>query len=42
MRDRIAKMHAHGVRVRVMQGADSMLENLAKQVLVDVRGALSR
>jgi 2-keto-3-deoxy-L-rhamnonate aldolase RhmA len=42
MRDRVAKMHAHGVRICLMQGADSMLENLAKQVLVDVRGALSR
>jgi 2-keto-3-deoxy-L-rhamnonate aldolase RhmA len=40
MRDRVKRMHEHGIRICLMQGADVMLENLAKAVLADVRGAL--
>ena len=38
---RVRKMHEHGVRICLMQGADSMYENFAKSLLTDVRGALS-
>ena len=41
MRARVQRMHGHGIRICLMQGADSMLENLAKAVVNDVRGALA-
>ena len=41
MRARVQRMHEHGIRICLMQGADSMLENLAKAVVNDVRGALA-
>ena len=41
MRARVQRMHQHGIRICLMQGADSMLENLAKAVVKDVRGALA-
>ncbi len=37
---RVQRMHQHGIRVCLMQGADSMLENLAKAVLTDIRHAM--
>lgn len=37
MRDRVKRMHDHGIRICLMQGADSMLENLAKSVIADIR-----
>lgn len=37
---RVARMFDHGIRVVLMQGADSLFENLAKSLLGDVRGAL--
>ena len=40
MRDRVQRLHQHGIRICLMQGADSMLENLAKAVLGDIRQAL--
>jgi 2-keto-3-deoxy-L-rhamnonate aldolase RhmA len=41
MRDRVKRMHDHGIRICLMQGADIMLENLAKAVLKDIRGVIS-
>jgi 2-keto-3-deoxy-L-rhamnonate aldolase RhmA len=38
--ERVRKMHEHGVRICLMQGADSMLENFAKSLLSGVRGAI--
>jgi 2-keto-3-deoxy-L-rhamnonate aldolase RhmA len=40
MRARVQRMHQHGIRICLMQGADSMLENLAKAVLMDIRNVL--
>ena len=40
MRDRVKRMHEHGIRICLMQGADIMLENLAKAVIADIRGVL--
>ncbi len=40
MRDRVKRMHEHGIRICLMQGADIMLENLAKAVLADIRGVI--
>jgi hypothetical protein len=40
MRDRVKRMHEHGIRICLMQGADVMLENLAKAVIADIRGVL--
>jgi 2-keto-3-deoxy-L-rhamnonate aldolase RhmA len=39
--DRVKRMHQHGIRICLMQGADSMLENFAKSLLLDVRGAIA-
>lgn len=41
MRGRVQKLHEHGVRICLMQGADSMLENLAGAMLSDIRGAVA-
>lgn len=38
--ERVARMHQHGIRVCLMQGADSMLENFAKGLLTGVRKTL--
>lgn len=40
MRERVQRMHNHGIRICLMQGADSMLENLAKAVVTDIRAVL--
>ena len=40
MRARVQRMHEHGIRICLMQGADSMLENLAKAVLTDIRSVI--
>ena len=39
MAERVQRMHEHGVRICLMQGADNMLENFAKPLLNDIRGA---
>lgn len=39
---RVARMHEHGIRIVLMQGADSLFENLAKSLLGDVGRALGR
>ena len=39
--ERVRKLYQHGVRICLMQGADSLLENYSKSLLADVRGALS-
>ncbi len=41
MLERVAKMHEHGVRICLMQGADNMLENFVKPLLADIRKAVS-
>ena len=35
---RVGRMHEHGVRICLMQGADNMLENFAKPMLGEIRG----
>ncbi len=40
MRDRVKRMHDHGIGICLMQGADIMLENLAKAVVADIRGVV--
>lgn len=40
MRDRVQRMYDHGVRICLMQGADSMYENFAKRLIGDVRAAI--
>jgi 2-keto-3-deoxy-L-rhamnonate aldolase RhmA len=40
MQARVQRMYDHGIRICLMQGADSMLENLAKAVVNDIRGVL--
>ncbi len=37
---RVKRMYEHGIRICLMQGADSLFENLAKSVIGDVRGAI--
>ncbi len=37
---RVRKMYEHGIRICLMQGADSMLENFSRSLLTDIRGAL--
>ena len=37
---RVQRLHQHGVRICLMQGADNMLENFARPMLTDIRGAL--
>jgi hypothetical protein len=37
MRDRVRRMHAHGIRLCLMQGADNMLENFARPLLSEIR-----
>lgn len=41
MLGRVQKMQQHGVRICLMQGADNMLENFARPLLVDIRKAVS-
>ncbi|HEV8516957.1 MAG TPA: aldolase/citrate lyase family protein [Burkholderiales bacterium] len=41
MAERVRSMHEHGVRICLMQGADNMLENFAKPLLNDIRGAIA-
>ena len=41
MTERVQRMHEHGVRICLMQGADNMLENFARPLLNDIRGATS-
>jgi 2-keto-3-deoxy-L-rhamnonate aldolase RhmA len=38
MMGRVGRMHEHGVRICLMQGADNMLENFARPLLNDIRG----
>jgi 2-keto-3-deoxy-L-rhamnonate aldolase RhmA len=40
MLERVKRMHEHGVRICLMQGADSMYENFAKRLLGDIRAAV--
>lgn len=40
MLERVHKMHQHGIRICLMQGADNMLENFARPLLGDIRGKL--
>ena len=39
--ERVRRMHEHGIRICLMQGADNMLENFARSLLMDVRGAIA-
>ena len=39
MAQRVQRMHDHGVRICLMQGADNMLENFAKPLLNDIRAS---
>ncbi|HZM47620.1 MAG TPA: aldolase/citrate lyase family protein [Burkholderiales bacterium] len=39
MTARVKRMHDHGIRICLMQGADNMLENFAKPMLGDIRTA---
>ena len=39
--ERVHKLHQHGIRICLMQGADVMFENHAKALLSEVRGVLS-
>ncbi len=39
MTARVRRMHEHGIRICLMQGADNMLENFAKPMLSDIRVA---
>jgi 2-keto-3-deoxy-L-rhamnonate aldolase RhmA len=41
MAGRVQRMHEHGIRICLMQGADNMLENFAKPLLSDIRGAVA-
>jgi 4-hydroxy-2-oxoheptanedioate aldolase len=41
IRPRIQRMHDHGIRICLMQGADTLLENSAKSLLNDVRKTLA-
>jgi hypothetical protein len=41
MAERVQRMHQHGIRICLMQGADNMLENFAKPLLGDIRGAVA-
>lgn len=41
MRARVHKLYEHGVRICLMQGADSMLENLAGKLLSDIHSRFS-
>ncbi len=41
MAARVKRMHDHGIRICLMQGADNMLENFAKPMLNDIRGAVA-
>jgi 4-hydroxy-2-oxoheptanedioate aldolase len=40
MLDRVRRLYEHGVRVCLMQGADSMFENFSRRLLNDIRGAV--
>jgi hypothetical protein len=40
MRDRVKRLYDHGVRICLMQGADSMYENFARRLIGDIRGAV--
>jgi len=40
MAARVKRMHDNGVQICLMQGADNMLENFAKPLLNDIRGAV--
>ena len=42
MVERVKRMHEHGVRICLMQGADSMYENFAKRLLGEMRSAEGR
>jgi hypothetical protein len=39
MLERVRKMYEHGVRICLMQGADSMFENFSRRLLNDIRSA---
>jgi 2-keto-3-deoxy-L-rhamnonate aldolase RhmA len=39
MAARVKRMHDHGIRICLMQGADNMLENFARPMLNDIRAA---
>lgn len=41
IRERIQRMHEHGIRICLMQGADTFFENSAKTLLADVRADLA-
>ena len=42
MRDRVNRMRDHGVRICLMQGADSMYENFARRLIGDIRSVKGR
>ena len=39
--ERVRRLHEHGIRICLMQGADSLFENLTKPLLKDVRAGLA-
>jgi 2-keto-3-deoxy-L-rhamnonate aldolase RhmA len=39
MLQRVQRLYEHGVRICLMQGADSMFENFSRRLLDDIRGA---
>ena len=39
MLERVRRLYEHGVRICLMQGADSMFENFSRRLLNDIRGA---
>jgi 2-keto-3-deoxy-L-rhamnonate aldolase RhmA len=39
--ERVRKLHEHGVRICLMQGADTLLENYSKSLLGNIRGSLA-
>jgi 2-keto-3-deoxy-L-rhamnonate aldolase RhmA len=39
MRERVRRLGDHGVRICLMQGADSMYENFARRLIGDIRGS---
>ena len=41
MAARVRRMHEHGIGICLMQGADNMLENFARPLLTDIRGAVA-
>lgn len=40
MRERVRRLYDHGVRICLMQGADSMFENFSRRLVSDIRSAI--